>query len=179
MCSFRAGKCDFIAIATHTRWGKSPDGREAELGMLADWTDSHFNAKGAEDRDLIVMGDFNIPALDDALFKALTRRGLQLPDSLRTLKAGRKVVKGSNLGQTQRYNQVLHLPTAAKRFSGAGGIVVFWGGGAALKDLFLGTNYDAAKFTYQMSDHFPVWVQINVDIDGDRLTQIVRSDEPK
>ena len=33
-----------------------------------------------EDNDLIVMGDFNTPSLDDKIFKALTRRGLQIPD---------------------------------------------------------------------------------------------------
>jgi hypothetical protein len=26
-----------------------------------------------------------------------------------------------------------------------------------------------------MSDHFPLWTQINVDIDGDRLTQIIQN----
>ena len=35
-----------------------------------------------EDSDLIVMGDFNTPSLDDKTFKALTRRGLQIPDAL-------------------------------------------------------------------------------------------------
>lgn len=39
MCSFRSGNFDFIAIAAHARWGKSIAGREAELGMLADWID--------------------------------------------------------------------------------------------------------------------------------------------
>ena len=39
MCSFRAGNFDFIAIATHTRWGESLQGRQAELQMLTDWID--------------------------------------------------------------------------------------------------------------------------------------------
>src|SRR5881394_391016 len=37
MCSFRAGNFDFIAIATHARWGKSIEGRQNELQMLAEW----------------------------------------------------------------------------------------------------------------------------------------------
>ncbi len=88
MCSFRSGNFDFIAIATHARWGKSIAGREAELGMLADWIDERQKDKSVEDHDLILMGDFNTPKLDDRLFKALTRRGLQVPDSLMTLKSG-------------------------------------------------------------------------------------------
>ena len=31
------------------------------------------------------------------------------------------------------------------------------------------------EFSYQLSDHFPVWVQIKTDIDGERLTQIVQN----
>ena len=62
--------------------------REAELGMLADWIDLRFKDKAAEDTDLIVMGDFNTPSLDDKIFKALTRRGLQIPNSLVDLKVG-------------------------------------------------------------------------------------------
>ena len=30
------------------------------------------------------------------------------------------------------------------------------------------------KFTYQLSDHLPLWMQINTDIDGFKLEQIVR-----
>jgi hypothetical protein len=33
------------------------------------------------------------------------------------------------------------------------------------------------EFSFQMSDHFPVWVQIKTDIDGERLTEIVQDGE--
>lgn len=82
LCSFRAGNFDFLALATHTRWGDSLKGRQAELQMLADWIDVRVKSKSVEDRDLIVMGDFNIPKINDKLFNALTSRGLQIPDAL-------------------------------------------------------------------------------------------------
>ena len=82
MCSFRAGNFDFIVIATHTRWGSSIEGRQAELQMLADWVDTRFKGRFVEDHDLIVMGDFNVPKIGDNLFKALTSCGLQVPDTL-------------------------------------------------------------------------------------------------
>ena len=31
-----------------------------------------------------------------------------------------------------------------------------------------------AEFSFQLSDHFPVWVQINTGIDGERFNQIVQ-----
>ena len=175
MCSFRAGNFDFIAVATHTRWGDSLEAREAELGMLADWIDTRFKQKMAEDTDLIVMGDFNTPSLSHKTFKALTRRGLLIPDSLLDLKAGDIVVKGSNLNRSYRYDQILHLPTMKKRFSNFGGTLDFFVSKARIKDLFPGKDYDPLAFSFQLSDHFPVWVQINTDIENQRLDQIVQN----
>ena len=174
MCSFRAGNFDFIALATHARWGDSLDGRAAELGMLADWIDTRFKDKSVEDTDLIVMGDFNTPSLDDSIFKALTSRGLQIPDSLVDLKLGDITVKGSNLNKDARYDQILHLPTLKQRFTNFGGTLDFYGSDAAIKELFPTAGYTRTQFTFQLSDHFPVWVQIDTDIDGQRLTQIVQ-----
>jgi hypothetical protein len=174
MCSFRAGNFDFIAIATHARWGDSPKAREAELGLLAEWIDVRFKDKAAEDTDLIVMGDFNTPSLDDSIFKALTSRGLQIPDSLVDLKLGDITVKGSNLNKDARYDQILHLPTLKQRFTNFGGTLDFYGSDAGIKELFPTAAYSRTQFTFQLSDHFPVWVQIDTDIDGQRLTQIVQ-----
>ena len=174
MCSFRSGNFDFIAIATHARWGDSTAGREAELGMLADWIDTRVKSKAVEDTDIIVMGDFNTPKLDDKLFKALTRRGLQVPDALLKLKAGDVTVGGSNLNRDARYDQILHLPSVRKRFTNFGGTLDFFVSDAAIKELFPKQAYTRDQFSFQLSDHFPVWVQIDTNIDGERLNQIVQ-----
>ncbi|PYR67549.1 MAG: endonuclease [Acidobacteria bacterium] len=179
MASFRSGNFDFILIATHTRWGDSIEARRAELQLLADWIDTRFASDFVEDHDLVVMGDFNIPKLDDTLFKALTSRGLMIPECLRTLKVGDRVIGGSNLGADARYDQILHLPTMKSRFNNNGGAVDFWISDARIDELFPGSNYSRDKFTFQLSDHFPVWAQINIDIDGPRLTQIVQDAKNK
>ena len=176
LCSFRAGNFDFLALATHTRWGgKDTAGREAELQLLANWIEERFKSKAIEDTDLIVMGDFNTPALDDRLGKALTSRGLQIPDSLVKLKAGDQFVSGSNLGKNARYDQILHLPTVRQRFTNSGGTLDFFGSNARIKELFPDQNYTREQFSYQLSDHFPVWVQLKTDIDGERFHQIVQN----
>jgi endonuclease/exonuclease/phosphatase family metal-dependent hydrolase len=175
MCSFRAGNFDFIAIAMHARWGKSEEARQAELQMLADWIDTRFQDKFVEDHDLIVMGDFNTPQIGDPLFQALTSRGLQIPDALVDLKVGQRVVRGSNLGRTARYDQILHLPTMKARFSNFGGALDFFGSAARIKELFPDKNYTTQQFSFQLSDHFPVWLQVKTDIDGQRLNQIVQN----
>lgn len=175
LCSFRSGNFDFLALATHTRWGDSQKGRQAELRMLADWIGARAEAGTLEDRDLIVMGDFNIPQVGDRLYQTLTSRGLQIPETLCRLKSGDQFVVGSNLGRTARYDQILHLPTTPGRFRNAGGILDFYRDEDGIADLFPGENLTTEKFTYQLSDHFPIWVQIATDIDGDRLNQIVQA----
>jgi hypothetical protein len=179
MCSFRAGNFDFIVIATHTRWGDSIKGRAAELQMLADWIDSRFKDKFVEDHDLIVMGDFNVPKIGDSLFKALTSSGLQAPDSLIELKVGDKVVGGSNLNKDARYDQILHLPSVKKRFGNAGGTLDFFDSASKIKALFPDKDYTVQQFSFQISDHFPVWVQIKTDIDGERFTQIIQDNRAR
>lgn len=175
MCSFRAGNFDFVVIATHTRWGDSEDGRQAELQLLADWVEQRIKSKFVEDRDLIVMGDFNTPKLGDKLLTALTSKGLRIPKPLLTLKSGEQVLNGTNLGKDARYDQILHLPTVPENFTKAGGVLDFFIDDAHIKELFPTQNYTRLQFSYQLSDHMPLWIQIKTDIDGFRLNQIVRT----
>ena len=60
------------------------------------------------------------------------------------------------------------------RFSNRGGTLDFFGSGDSVKELFPEENYTSLQFTFQISDHFPIWIQINTDIDGQRLDQIVQ-----
>jgi endonuclease/exonuclease/phosphatase family metal-dependent hydrolase len=178
MCSFRSGNFDFVAVATHARWGTGTEGRRAELQMLADWIDVRFASKDVEDKDLIVMGDFNVPKIGDPLFKALTSHGLMVPDALVNLKAGDQAIGGSNLSEDARYDQILHMPTMKKRFANVGGTLDFYVSEAKIKELFPTQGYTRDKFSFQISDHFPVWVQVKTDIDGERLTEIVQDSKP-
>ena len=174
LCSFRSGNFDFLAIAMHARWGKGIEGRRAELQMLADWIGTRFRSKYVEDNDLLVLGDFNIPKIDDALFKAVTSSGLRIPKQLKQLQAGDTVIGGSNLGKDSRYDQILHRPTVPENFCNNGGVLDFFIDDAHIEELFPGKNYTRNKFTYQLSDHLPVWIQIKVDIDEFRLEQLMK-----
>jgi len=174
MCAFRAGNFDFIVIATHARWGKSLAARRAELQMLSDWIDARFKKKFVEDHDLLVMGDFNTRTLDDPIFRALASHGLKIPKPLIQLTVGKRVAGGSNLGNDARYDQILHLPTIPDNFTNCGGALDFFIDDAHIDELFPGKNYSRQKFTFQMSDHLPIWIQVKTDIDGFRLNQIVQ-----
>ncbi len=174
LCSFRAGNFDFLTIAMHARWGDSTQARLGELQMLSDWIRRRNESKAVEDHDLIVMGDFNTPKVTDKIFAALVSCGLRIPKPLVNLSTGDRMIGGSNLGMDARYDQILHLPTVPENFTNAGGALDFYIDDAHIEELFPGKNLTREKFTYQLSDHMPVWIQIKTDIDGFRLGQIVQ-----
>ncbi len=174
MCAFRAGNFDFITIATHIRWGDSIEARVAELELLSEWIDTRFKNKFAEDHDLLVMGDFNTPKITDPIFDILLGHGLKIPQPLVKLTVGDRVIGGSNLGFSARYDQILHRATMPENFTNKGGALDFYINDAGIEELFPGKNYSRTKFTFQMSDHLPIWIQVKTDIDGYRLDQIVQ-----
>jgi endonuclease/exonuclease/phosphatase family metal-dependent hydrolase len=165
IASFRSGSFDFILIAAHIRWGKKKADRIKPLTLLADWIETRRNDPYSVDKDIILLGDFNIPKIDDALFKAITSKGLRMPKALRGL------THGSNLAKKMRYDQILHYPTHEGRFTNKGGVLDFYSGGIA--KLYPGANLTKYYFTKQMSDHLPLWVQINTDIADAKLDQII------
>lgn len=167
LASFRAGNFDFVVFTAHARWGDSNAARVAELASIADWIEERRQEKSVEDKDLIVMGDFNIPARGDAFFKAITKHGLQIPKAL----LGE--AHGSNLEQDKRYDQILHYPIYPDNFTNAGGALDFFVDETHIQELFPG-RMTKEKFTYRMSDHLQLWLQINTDITGQKLEQIVQ-----
>jgi endonuclease/exonuclease/phosphatase family metal-dependent hydrolase len=112
------------------------------------------------------MGDFNIPSRTDALFAAITKHKLQIPKALLG-------AHGTNLEKDKRYDQILHHPIYPENFTNAGGELDFYIDETRIKQIFPG-GMTREKFTYQISDHLPLWMQINTDIDGQKLEQIIR-----
>ena len=162
--SFRAGTFDFVLITAHIRWGSGADARIKPLQLLADWIDKRRKRRDTREKDIIVMGDFNIPSVrsSDRLFAALTSKGLRLPRAL----AGDH---GSNLARNKRYDQILHYPRETVSFTDHGGTLDFY----ASNHRVLFSNLTKREFTYQLSDHLPLWVQLNVDTEDEELDQII------
>jgi endonuclease/exonuclease/phosphatase family metal-dependent hydrolase len=167
IASFKSGNFDFVVLSTHIRWGDSNATRLAEISRLADWIEAKRQEKSNEDKDLIVMGDFNIPSRADPMFKALTSHGLQIPKALL------KDDFGSNLDKDKRYDQILHQPIYPDNFTNAGGVLDFYVDAAHIKELFP-AGLTKEKFTFQLSDHLPLWLQINTDIEGFQLDEIIQ-----
>ncbi|MFI5175629.1 MAG: endonuclease/exonuclease/phosphatase family protein [Terriglobia bacterium] len=164
MASFHAGNFDFVVLSAHIRWGDDEIARKGELQLLADWVDEKRKEKTHEDKDMIVMGDFNIADRDDDLYKAIISRGLVIPQALRQLSFG------TNLARNKHYDQIFHHPIYPENFTNQGGVLDFYAGD--VNPLFPGMSLK--DFTYQLSDHLPLWMQVNTDIDGHQLDEIIR-----
>jgi hypothetical protein len=61
------------------------------------------------------------------------------------------------------------------RLAKAGGTLDFFVDDAHIEELFPGRKLTRQKFSFQISDHFPLWVQLDIDIDGRRPDQIVQA----
>ncbi|BEV73093.1 MULTISPECIES: endonuclease/exonuclease/phosphatase family protein [unclassified Paludibacterium] len=173
LASFRSGNFDFVVMAVHIRWGEHEADRLGELSMLAQWLDDFRRSEQSVDEDLIVLGDFNIPSRDSPLFAALTRYGLQVPQAM--IGDG----FGSNLARDKRYDQILQYPSAVypDSFADRGGVLDFHLGDAFINELFDPAHFgpmSKARYTRELSDHLPVWIQIRTDNDAAQLQQLIR-----
>ena len=114
--SFAAGNFDFTLVNTHLYFGKFQNSRKRsdraryarrvlEVYALSKWAGRRANLKATYDRDIILLGDMNVPAMapDESTYKALVAFGFQPLDY--TTKTG-----GSNLGNDKTYDQMALLP---------------------------------------------------------------------
>jgi len=165
LASFKAGSFDFVALSVHLQWG-TKQGRKKELKALAKWVKGYIKDEYRIDRDVILMGDFNIDSYTSDLYEAISTYGLRAPDSI--LKSS----FGSNLSKNKRYDQILHHPVqTATAFTNHGGILDFFK--EDYKSLLPYKNLSKVKFTYELSDHLPLWVQLNIDTADEQLDQLL------
>ena len=173
LASFRSGNFDFVMIVVHIRWGRRIAARIRELSLLARWINQFRRAEHAVDRDLIVVGDFNIPDRSGPMFQAVAEYGLHIPKAM----LGDRF--GSNLARDKRYDQIMQYPSEAypDSFADQGGVLDFHLSEAHIAELFppdLYPDMTLARYTREMSDHLPLWVQIRTDNDRSQLQQLIR-----
>lgn len=166
IASFQAGTFDFILVTAHTRWGSKAKDRLAPIKGIAQWIKAMTANPQQRDKDIILMGDFNIPSMKprSKYYRAITSGGLRVPPGLED-------VKTTTLSKGKRYDQILHYPQSTSNFTGNGGTVDFWDHGRLWKTGF--GHLSKTRFTHQLSDHLPLWVEINVDTEQEALDQIL------
>jgi endonuclease/exonuclease/phosphatase family metal-dependent hydrolase len=161
LATFATGDFMFSLVTAHLFYGsESADDiarRSLEAAAVAWWTDRRHRNKYAPTKDVLALGDLNLPKLDpsDPIFQALTRKGLRPPEH--------STIIGSNLNSDMHYDQIMFFPgSTAANFTGNGGVVDF--DGAVFRALW--NQNDNARFQayirYYLSDHRPYWAEFHV-----------------
>lgn len=152
---FRTGAERFALLTAHIRYGDRPADRRPELERLAAYTATQLRDRarfaGAEEANLIVLGDFNIDArtVEDPLFATFVASGLTVPPALRD-------VPTTTGTRPKHYDQIAWFMGELDLLTdGRAGVVDF--GGAVYREL------SPRQMTDRVSDHFPLWVEFLLD----------------
>lgn len=163
LAAFRARSFTFILANVHLYFGReshtaSMERRCLEAYAVGRWADLNAKDETAYCRNIIVLGDFNLPKVDpaDPVYRALTRRGLHLPPHSSKM--------GSNLAGDRDYDQVAFFPAhTGTKFTQRMNVFDF--DGAVFQPLWGDGNNQANFFAYlryYLTDHRPLWAEFEI-----------------
>lgn len=161
LAAFQAGSFIFVVVNVHLYFGSdstiAKNRRSLETYAVGRWADLRRKSKYAFTRDIIVLGDFNLPKVEpgDPIFEALTKRGLHLPRHSTEI--------GSSIATDSHYDQIAFFPGETENeFVGNAGVFDF--DGALFSTLWRtrpGPDF-FAYLRYYISDHRPLWAEFRI-----------------
>jgi endonuclease/exonuclease/phosphatase family metal-dependent hydrolase len=164
LVSFATGMTSFTFVNAHLYFGKSNDDpvsmarRSLETYAMAFWAKERIKPSNAFTRELLVMGDMNMPKSEegDPIFRALTKLGLEVPDHSTQI--------ASSIATDANYDQIAFLPSTTRNaYTGLKGVFDY--DGVIFPDLWQNGNNSKnfkAYLRYYISDHRPMWVQLRI-----------------
>lgn len=157
---FARADVDFILTTVHVLWGTKPEDRVGELTEFATWMRSWADRPNDWNRNLLVLGDFNLDRKDDPLFQAFMSTGLWPPAELD--RVPRTVFDNDN--QHHYYDQIAWFSDTSKpgppslleamTYAGHGGSFNFIP--------YVLRSLTAAQVSWRISDHYPLWVEFTM-----------------
>lgn len=154
---------EFILTTVHVLWGQRPADRLPELTAFAEWMRNWADRPKDWNRNLMVLGDFNIDRHDDPLWRAFFATGLYPPAVLHGVP---RTIFGDN-HKRHFYDQISWFtPTLSNgrtvsrleglEFNNVGGNVDF------LPHVLTGSGLDRTQMSWRISDHYPLWLEFRV-----------------
>lgn len=158
LCSFSWNNYKLVMISVHSYFGstskKDIERRALEAYAISRYADLRKNSKYAFSKNIITLGDFNIPKIEqgDQTYQALMQRGLMLP------KHSTQIY--SNINNDKQYDQIAFLPSLKSKITQHG---VFDFDAVIFSDLWESNVSDFKSYLkYYMSDHRPMWLAIKL-----------------
>ena len=182
LAGFQVGWFKFMLCTVHIVYGsatRDDPRRVREIQELARFLKKRATEGSAWANNFIVLGDFNIFAPGDPTFAALTNAGFVIPEEIQQLP--------NNVARNKHYDQIgFLLNRKDSNFTGKAGIInfydtVFTDNDEAIYVEAMGDRYHTTTKgkqkdrrgqrryyrtnwrTFQMSDHLPMWVELNID----------------
>lgn len=158
---FKARNFKFLLVNVHLYFGEDKkadrDRRSLEAYAVSRWADLRQDDKNAYTKDIIVLGDCNIPKVEagDPIYDALIKRGLRKPEHSSKI--------ASSIYDDNQYDQIMFFPGQTKQeYTGNNGIFDF--DGAIFKTLWdTKTKAQFRSFVkYYISDHRPMWAEFKI-----------------
>jgi endonuclease/exonuclease/phosphatase family metal-dependent hydrolase len=159
--SFRAGRFDFTVVSVHI-FDSDAAFKEKEIDVLAAELIKMSNIEHSKvvDRDIFVVGDFNIKKEGDKFFNALAKYNFEMPPQLNSLT--------TNFNRTGTYDKIAWAPRKDRDdffFSGECNVVPFYHAVYQDKSLKGGKK--------EISDHLPLWAEFKINELTQQLDQII------
>ncbi len=184
--SFQSGAINFVLANVHLYFGEFENSaseemrkkyarRVLEIFALARWANDVHSGKNAWDRDILLLGDMNVPNTDknEATIKALKSFGWGSVDYISNQEIGVDVtnlsqVGGSNLGNDRTYDQIAFAPSTLNGKIGRFGVFDYdnaifgkkWDDISAELSPQKAVSLFARYVKHHISDHRPLWLEL-------------------
>lgn len=160
LSTFTCGSFVFSLVNCHSYFGGTDRAsiarRTLETLAVARWTDLRRRSRHAFTKDVIALGDFNLPKRSpaDPIYRALTRRGLEIPEHSTEV--------GSSIASDSHYDQIAFFPGETQDAFLRSGVFDF--DGCLFSDLWeqRGSKDFLAFTRYYVSDHRPMWAEFRI-----------------
>ena len=185
---FQAGWFKFTICTVHILYKEgapSPPERVQEINMIAQSLAARAKEQSAWAKNMILLGDFNIFQTSDPTMAAITGAGFTVPEQLQKLP--------SNAPKTNHYDQIafiapdlqdqlalsragvfntldyIYRPEDEAAFAPDMGDAYSKAKTGAVRSDKDRTSYYLDWRTFQVSDHFPMWIELKTDFSREYL----------
>lgn len=163
LATFTGAHFSLTLLNVHLYFGSSKQAdverRALETAAVARWARIRAASRFATTRDVLALGDFNMPRGQpgELVFSAATQAGLRRPEHASQVP--------SAIASDNQYDQILYFPEQTEPKLGAMGVFDY--DTAIFRSLWMGAaKEDKTRFSaylrYYISDHRPVWCQMRM-----------------
>lgn len=178
MCGFKCGWSKFIITSVHIRYGTNDPHfppRIAEIENVCKFLGERMEDDSTWSKNQILLGDFNIFSSDDPVMNNFTDAGFFIPSPIRS-------VKTNTSKRARNFDQIAVSDRTNKfGFTGRAGVFDFYKTvfkedeevvyAKYFSDKKRNNYYKTYWRTFQMSDHLPIWVEMEIDYADEYLNK--------